>query len=167
MRHLYEISGEYAALLESIYDNTEDGNGEIAPEQSERLAAISGELNGKVDACCRVLRDLEATQKCCKEEADRLANRARAVGKNAEWLKGYVKQCMEAAHVDKIDAGPFRVSIRNSPPSVEVFSLDEVPHEFDMPQERRVALTTIKTRIQAGQEVPGARLIQGTHLRIS
>jgi hypothetical protein len=167
VRHLYEISSEYAELLEAIYDATEEGNGEIAPENVERLSKLEGELSQKVDACCRVLRDMEATQAVCKAEADRLQARQRAVSKHCDWLKGYMKECMEKAHVDKLDAGPFRVAIRSSPESVEILNLDEVPHDYDMPQERKVALSTIKQALKAGTPVPGVQLVKGTHLRIS
>ena len=166
MRHLYEITDEYRDLLEGIYETTADGDGTIGPEQSAYLERLGGELTDKIDACCRVLRDLEATKQVCELEADRLKARASAVGKNVDWLKGYIKRCLEAAHVDKLDAGPFRVSIRQSPERVDVYDLDAVPHDFDVPQERKVALSTIKERLKMGQEIPGAQLVRGTHLTV-
>ena len=167
MRHLYEISSEYADFLEFVYDSAEDGDGEIPPDQTDRLDCLSGEFTEKVDACCRVLKDLQASQEVCKAEADRLATRARRIGKNADWLKNYVKECLERAQVTKVDAGPFRVRIQNNPESVEVVSLDLVPHTFDVEQERKISLTAIKEQLKAGVDVPGVALKRGTHLRIS
>jgi hypothetical protein len=167
MKPLYQLTTEYAFLLDSLYESAEDGDGEIATDQAALLESIAGDAETKIENCCKVLKDLQASRSALKEEADRLALRAKRLDSRSEWLKSYIKNAMEVAGWTKVSAGVFNVRIQNNPESVEILNLDLVPHEFDVPQDRVVSKTVIKNALKEGRDVPGVQLVRGTHLRIS
>lgn len=162
---LYELSDAYRRVLEAMYDASDD-DGVLPDDLVEILRVLEGSLTDKVDNCCRVFRDLEATAKALKAEEVRFATRRKSVEKQAEWMEAYIKTALEVAHLDKLEAGVFKVKIRTNPEKCEITSLELVPSDYDTIPERSVSIAEIKKALQAGTEVPGACLTRGTRLEI-
>lgn len=163
---LYDLTAQYATLFDSIMDSAVDG--EILPEFADALAALEDDIKHKLAGCCMVIADLEAHGAACEQEAKRLAKRAASVTAHVKGLKTYMKDCLERADLVKLDTGLFRVSVcNNSQPSVSIVDLDAVPHKFDKVPAREVSLSAIAEAVGKGEDVPGAEVTRGKHLRIT
>lgn len=165
MPRLYELT-QHMLDIRDVLLNAADDDGEVQPEIAAMLATAEGDWRQKLEACARVVCDLEAEQSAYKDHGDRLMKRARAIGKNAERLKDYMKLEMEAAGEMNVACIP-PVAIRRNPPSVVITDIDAVPHDYDKPpREREVSRSDIAEALKAGIDVPGAEMRQGTSIRI-
>ena len=156
---LYELTGQYAALYQAAVDGDE-----LPDELFDALRESQDAVETKVEACCRVLRNLEAERDGLKAEADRLAKRARYAANNADRLKDYMLTCLSDAGLPSVRAGVFTASVAQSPPALKLVE-EDVPANF----KRLVAevdKAAVKAALERGEAVPGAALVRGTHLRI-
>lgn len=165
---LYKLTGEYQRLMDLACDEDEDVSVGFAQPFIETLQNLDGQIDDKLENCCRVIKSMLALQASLDSEAKQLKERSQRLEKALDELKGYVKYNLEMIGATKRTAGVFRLTIcQNSQPSVTVLDLEEVPHKFDKPVERQVSLTAIRDAVKAGEDVPGVDVVRGTHLRIS
>ena len=157
---LYELTGIYADL----YRQATDGDGDLPDSAFESLGQMHGEIEHKVEACCQVLRNLESDRDALKAEADRFAKRAKSAGNAADRLKGYVLSCLQAADIHSVEAGVFRVAVAQSPPALKIDD-EAVPSNYKR-LVSEVDKAAVKAALERGENVPGAALVRGTHLRI-
>lgn len=166
MRTLYDIAAEFEALADRAFSFAEEG--EVPSDLCAELDAIEAEFEDKVAACCRMIKSFDAHAAVVKREADRLADRHKALANASERLQQYVFDMMTAVGKDVCEPDElFTVRIQNnSQPSVEIEDLAAVPVNFDKQQDRVVDKTAIRDQLKKGVPVPGCRLVQGKHLRI-
>lgn len=88
--NLYELTGEYAQLMELM-----DQDGEDDQALQDTLEMIGMDIADKVDGYGKVLKNLEAEAKALREEEKRLANRRRALENNSERLKLRLRNALE------------------------------------------------------------------------
>lgn len=160
---LYQISHEHRALADALQDMDLD-------EQTiaDTLEAESG-LVDKSQSVAFVIRNLEAFADQVKAEADTMAERAKRVRNRADAVKKYLHECMTLAGVQKIEHPQFTLSIAKNPASVQILDDKQIPAKFmrqPEPPPPAPDKKAIKAAIDAGEEVPGAKLTQGTSLRI-
>lgn len=165
MTSLYEISAAYRADTEKLAELDLD-------EQTllDTLEGMSGELEVKAQNVVMFARNLESTAAAIKDAEAQMAARRKALENRAAGLKRYVQTSMEVAGVTKIECPYFRLAIQNNPAAVDVFEADTVPEQFWVQPEtppKTLDKKAIKKAIDAGEEVPGARLVQGKSLRVS
>lgn len=142
---LYNISSEYAELLEKIDEIAEwdagtdadghyvDENGNVIPDPAtyreemtaalfDTLEAVEGELGNKLANCAAYAKQLKVEADALNAEAkvlkDRYAKKSRALDR----LKTYIQDCMEVAGLKKIDEPLAKISIRQNAESVSVAS---------------------------------------------
>lgn len=164
---LYEMTEGIAKiwqLVESDDDAPLDENtwamlDSMAAELLDRL------LPAKIASYCGFIRSLEASIDAYKAEEERLYKRRSAMQTLAARLKRNMQAALEAAGVDEIDAGTFRVALQKSPPSVEV-DVGREPAAFLVPQPPKLDRRALLEAIKHGAEFDGVRLVQGRHLRI-
>lgn len=162
---LYELTDQWRTIAEIAFAEAEDG--ELPVDLMTQLSAIEGDIDHKLAACCRIVKEMDASKEAFATEASRLKLKASRCEAHADSLKAYMKGQMEACDFTKREVDSlFTVAIQNSPPSVRVNNLDAVPSSWDVPQDRKIDLRGIKDAIKAGVEVPGCEIVQGTHLRI-
>lgn len=160
---LYQISQEHRALADALQDMDLD-----AQTIADTLEAESG-LVEKSQAVAFVIRNLEAFADQVKAEADAMADRAKRVRSRADAVKGYLHSCMTLAGVQKIEHPQFTLLIAKNPASVQILDDKQLPAKFmrqPEPPPPAPDKKAIKAAIEAGEEVPGAKLTQGTSLRI-
>jgi hypothetical protein len=94
--------------------------GEMPPELAELVELAEGQFEEKIERVALFIRELLGTAKVAKEEADRLAKRAKAMEAAAESLKnGYLRWQMYRANVPAVKRPLATVRIqRNSAPSL-------------------------------------------------
>lgn len=177
-RKLHEIVTDLSVLLAQVEEN----DGELTPEIAEELEDTGLELRDKVDAVMAYREDVLGDAEKFKAGAARLTANRQTLERTAKSLADYVRGCLEAADVKSIATERFKKIWRqNNPVKVVVDDAERVPEEYRLAT-LTVALAelpgyllskatispdtaAIKTDLQAGLEVDGARLEQGEHLR--
>ena len=151
MRPLYEINADLDALLDSIDTET----GEI---DGDALTALTMERQEKLEGMALKLKNLAAEAEMIKAEEKNLADRRKAVERNRDSLKAYLMRSLDG---ETLKTAKVAISYRTSK-SVEI---DEDKF-FEFADFRYLRQTTeinkeaIKAALAAGEEVPGAALVE-------
>jgi hypothetical protein len=161
---LYQIAHEYRALVDHLMDTQTD-----AQAIADTLEGEAYPLEVKAQNVAYAVKNLEATAAAIKAAEQEMAERRKVTEKRAEQLREYAKTCMEVAGVSKIECPHFALTIKKNPAAVDIFEAALIPQSFmKMPEPPPPSpdKAAIKAAIQAGNEVPGAQLSQGTRLDI-
>ena len=161
---LYAIATEHRAMVERLMDTQDD-----AQTIADTIEAESYPLEVKAQNVAYAIKSLDATAAAIKQAEAEMAARRKAAEKRADHLREYAKTCMEIAGVTKIECPHFALTIKKNPASVDVFEPGLIPAEFmkqPEPPPSAPDKTAIKAALQAGRDVPGALLAQGTRLEI-
>lgn len=161
---LYQIAAEHRQMVDALMD-TQDDMQVIA----DTIEAESYPLEVKAQNVAYAVKTLEANAAAIKEAEKQMAERRKAMENRAARIREYLQTCMEVANVSKIECPHFAMSIKNNPPSVEVYESNLVPIDFMRFPEPPPAVPdkkAIMEAIKAGQEVPGAHIVQGKRLEI-
>lgn len=159
---LYEIS-------EAIRFIT-DTDAELTDEQIASVDALGLALETKVDNIAALIREDEARSVAYQAELDRLNAAKRTADNRADRLKVYLKSCLEAAGVPKVETPRFRVRIQtNSQSSVIVNDVTRLPDWAKVVQAHISAnREALLKAAEAGKSLPdGVKVERGTHLRIA
>jgi hypothetical protein len=162
---LYSIAAEYRADCEKLCDLDLD-----EATLRDTLEGMSGDLEVKARNVAMFCRDLEATAASIKDAEAQMAKRRKAIENKAAGVRKYLHDSMQFAGIHKIDTPHFCLTIKNNPPSVDVFEPGLIPEEFMKQPEPPPAVpnkTAIAGALKAGIDVPGARLAHGTRLDIA
>jgi len=191
---LFEIDAELNSLLDEIEEQAEQA-GEPPEELVRRFQQFCSAHDEKVDRIGRFVRLMEAREQFCRAEAQRLSDRARAAAGKVERTRNMVLSYLMSRYLRKIEGREFTLRAqKNSQESVRFTDESRVPLSFrridaridgvlwetilaNLPDELGKMLEstvedsspdtdTIKVAIQRGEEVPGAELRRGWHVRI-
>ena len=191
---LFEIDAELDSLLDEIEEQTAQG-GEPSGELVARFQQFCSAHDEKVDRIGRFLRQMEVREQFCRSEAARLSDRARAAAGNAERTKNMVLYYLMSRNLKAIEGREFTLRAqKNGQDSVRITDEAALPVAFrridarisgvlwetvlaNLPdelgrmiesavEESRPDTDTIKAAIQREEQVPGAELRRGWHLRI-
>lgn len=158
--HLYEMTEAYQQLMDLDLPDE---------DLAQYIDGIEGQIAQKAESVALVVLDLEGTAKKLRDEEKRLADRRRSLQNRAEGLKSYLLQNLQAVGLNKIDGTRATVSYQNSPPSCNVLDLDALPDDCKalVPATWKADARAIIARWKnTGEQVPGAEVWQGVHLRI-
>ncbi len=164
---LFEIAQEYRHITDVLMDSGCD--------QQTLDDTLSGEawpLELKVQNYAFVIRNLEAVAAAKKDAEAAMKKSRELLEKRISYLTERLKTGMEIAGVNKLDCPHFAISIRKNPPSVDVWDEKQIPAKFmrtPEPPPPPVAVPdkkAIKAAIDANEDVPGAKLVQGTRIEI-
>jgi hypothetical protein len=190
---LFEIDAELDGLLDEIEEQTAQG-GEPARELVARFQQFCSAHDQKVDRIGRFLRRMEAREQFCRAEA-RLSDRARAAAGKVERTKNMVLYYLMSRDLKVIEGREFTLRAqKNSQDSVRITDEAALPVAFrkidariggvlwetviaNLPdelgkmfestlEESRPDADSIKAAILHEEQVPGAELRRGWHLRI-
>ena len=161
---LYTIAQEHRAMVERLMDTQDD-----AQAIADTIEAESYPLEVKAQNVAYAIKNLDATSAAIKQAEAETAARRKAIENRAAHLREYTKTCMEIAGMSKIECPHFALTIKKNPAAVDIFEPGLVPAEFMKQPEPPPAVpdkAAIKAALQAGRDVPGALLAQGTRLEI-
>jgi hypothetical protein len=191
---LFEIDAELDGLLDEIEEQTAQG-GEPAGELVARFQQFCSAHDEKVDRIGRFLRRMEAREQFCRSEAARLSDRARAAAGKVERSRNMVLYYLMSRDLKSIEGREFTLRAqKNSQDSVRITDEEALPTAFrkidariggvlwetllaNLPdelgkmldstvEESRPDTDSIKAAILREEQVPGAELRRGWHLRI-
>ena len=122
---LYEITGRLAYLREMIESEA------ISEEDAaDTMEAILQEQEDGYENAVKWIRDLEADIEAVKAEAEKLAEKKKALEGRKERVRDYILRSMQASGQTKVKAGIFTIAEKK--PAVKYVpsvSVEEVPPE--------------------------------------
>ena len=164
---LFQIAAEYRHITDVLMDSGAD-------EQTltDTLEGEAWSLELRAQNYGFVIRNLQATAASIKDAEKQMKARREAIENRAAALLERLKTGLEIAGVSKLDCPHFALAIKRNPPSVDIWDEKQIPAEFmRLPEPPPPPLAVpdkarIKEAIHYGDEVPGAKLVQGTRLEI-
>jgi hypothetical protein len=190
----FEIDVELDSLLEQIEGQVESV-GQPSEDLVARFQQFFEAHGEKVDRIGRFVRIMEAREQYCRSESARLADRARATAGKVERTKNMVLYYLLSRDLKKIEGYQFTLRAqKNSQETVRITDEAALPVAFrkidariggvlwetvlaNLPDElgkmlvgtvegSRPDTDSIKAAIQREENIPGAELRRGWHLRI-
>lgn len=168
---LYEVTTELEALWQAASDVLEPGNADEA-EQAKALAYLEQQLKTlegtHAEKCLNLaclIKNTEADASALEDEIAKLVKRANSAQARANWLRTYLAGNMEPGTNLK-DARAV-IGWRKSQAVEVTVKPEELPENL-----RRTTVTVaadkaaIKTNLEAGQEVAGAKLVTRFNIQI-
>jgi hypothetical protein len=191
---LFEIDTELDALLEQIEEQVE-AEGEPSEELLSRFREFCAAHGEKVDRIGRFVRMMEAREQYCRAEAARLGERARSTAAKVDRTKSMVLFYLVSRELRKIEGQEFTLRIqKNSQDSVRVLDepalpmtyrrveirisgvlwetiLSYLPGDLERSlvaciQETKPDAEAIKAAVSRHEDVAGAEVRRGSHLRV-
>ena len=193
-KSLFEIDIELDLLLEEIQDQIEC-EGQASEELTARFQRFCVAHGEKVDRIGRFVRMMEAREQFCRGEAARLTDRARAAAAKVDRTKSMVLFYLVSRDLKKIEGLEFTLRAqKNSQDSVRINDESALPKsyckidaridgvlwetvlsvlpeelakslEFSV-QETKPDMDAIKAAALRQEQVPGAEVRRGWHLRV-
>jgi len=192
---LFEIDVELDGLLEEIEGQVES-EGQAAEGLVARFQQFCEAHGEKVDRIGRFVRIMEAREQFCRSEAARLSDRARAAAGKVERTKNMVLYYLLSRDLKKIEGYQFTLRAqKNGQDSVRITDEAAVPKSYCridvridgviwetvlsvLPEELATALESsvqetkpdadaIRAAMLRQEQVPGAEVRRGSHLRVA
>lgn len=164
---LYKIAEQYRADLAKLADLDLPAEAIV-----DTLEGMSGALEEKVEARGFVIRNMGASIDGVEAAIKEMQARLKAMKARRDVVAQSTLDAMVACGKSKVEGPYLRISVQANPEAVEVFDEKMVPAFFMRtpepapPPEPAPDKTAIKAALQAGQDVPGARLVRGSRLVI-
>jgi hypothetical protein len=192
---LFEIDTELDNLLEEIQQEVES-EGQASEELMAQFRKFCEAHGEKVDRIGRFVRMMEAREQYCRAEAARLGDRARTTANKVDRTKSMVLFYLMSRELKRIEGREFTLRTqKNSQDSVRILDESMLPMAYrrvevridgvlwetvlaQLPEgladalEASVRETTpdtdaIKAAAMRQEQVPGADVRRGTHLRVA
>ena len=192
---LFEIDRELDSLLDQIEEEAEE-NGTASPELLEQFQQFCQAESDKVDRIGRFLTLMDSRLKYCRQQAEHFQKRARSTDGKIVGTKNMVLYFLAARGLKKIEGKELTLRLqKNSQDSVEITDASQVPityRELDLRipgrlwqlvvaslledtskalasciRDDRPSSDAIKKAASRFEEVPGAQVRRGVHLRVA
>lgn len=168
MSSLYQLTASYRALLDVLAEGDHDAT---TVADTIEASGIVDDLQDKAQGYEYVARSLEAETPAMLAEIERLQARIASRAKSAQALRDALLTHMRGAGLAKIESAMFTFSVRTNPAAVEIADTAVLPPGYWRTPEPKPPIPApdkalIKADLQAGKEVPGAKLTQGVKLVI-
>lgn len=161
---LYEYTADYLAVQDML--NRAETEEEFA-EASAMLTDIEAGFDDKVENMIKFVRELESESAAVKAEEERLNNRRKTIDNKIKYIKDYVKDSMITADKTRVNGQLFTISVAQTPLSVTVFDISEIPEQYRIPQPDKPDKTALKNYFkETGEVFRGCEFSTGTTLRI-
>lgn len=125
---LYELTSDLVELQEML--EMDDVDPEVL---SDTLEAVQGEYEFKLEAYCKVVKNLEADVVGIKAEVDRLSGKRKVLESNIDRLKKAMFDSMKATNTPKVKGQFFSVAIQKNggkTPIIVDVDTSELPDEL-------------------------------------
>ena len=129
---LYELTEQYQALQEMIYDPEVD---EQTPKDT--MEAVWGEIEEKADGYAKIIFGIKADVEKLQAEERRLNARRQRLENRAKWLKDNLEANMREVGKTKFKTALFSFNIQKNggvEPLVITGALEDIPGKYLIPQ---------------------------------
>src|SRR6185295_16114881 len=103
----------------------------------------------------------EALISALKQRVEDMQARLSRLKDRFERKRELASWAMTNAEITKMRTEDFTLSLRQSPPRLDVIDQDKVPGEYFIPQPARLDRSGLTAALKRGDVVPGAILVQG------
>ena len=125
MQTLYELSTEYAYLLQLAEDPTTD------PEViADTLEGLQGEIELKAENYAIVMKELESQKLKWETERNRADSYVKSLGRNIDRMKESLMFAMKAVGKEKIQSEHFKFSVAKNGGLQPIKITGKVPDEY-------------------------------------
>lgn len=168
--NIFEINGEIRALLDKMSEEMEV-NGCVSDETAAQITALNEQRDAKIEGMALYYKELQAEADAIKEEAKKLADRAKVAQNKADRLKEFIKTLVYVPDAPKqagFESPRVKIGFRASEKvMIEGDSWVNVPRKYVIVKmEKAVDKTAIKEAIKAGIKVKGAWLETTQNIQI-
>lgn len=128
MSSLYEVTGNILALQELLESPLDDED-----ILKDTLEAVQGEYEAKIEAYCKVIKNIEADAEAIKAEIKRLTEKRKTLENNVDRLKKAMFDSMKATNTPKVKAGVFNVAIQRNGGKLPIIldvDVSKLPNKF-------------------------------------
>ena len=146
---------------------------EMAQAWFDTLDGMEIAIQEKAESVALYIKNLDYEIKAIKSEKSRLDARLKSKEKSCKNMLEYLKNCLEAAKLKKIETPRAAIAIRNNPESVEITDeksfigwAQDNNDDLLRYKDPEVNKTAVKQLLKAGEEVPFAKLIRTKTLNI-
>lgn len=150
MAKLYEMTEQVQALFDLLSNDEIDQ--QIYNDTMESMGVLE-----KVNGYCQIINQFKYDIDVYSAEIDRLSKRKKSMENKIEWLKGQLMNFYEANGSKPIEAGTFRVTVRNSE-YVYIPDLDMLPKKY-FKVKKEADKSAIRQAIKDGHTVRGAEIL--------
>ena len=105
---LYDLTADYLELQEMMEDDISDD------ALLDSMESIEGLYEDKIDGYAAVIRTLEAEATAYKDEADRMASKAKVIRNNIARMKKAMYESMLQTGIRKVKGKRFTVSVQKN-----------------------------------------------------
>lgn len=157
---LYQCAEDVRAVLDAHFDSE--------TEAADTLEAVIGQFEVKAQSVIGYYKNLEAADAMLDAHIKQMQEKKKALSGRLKSLYEYLGRNMLAAGIKEIKAedGTFKASFRKSK-AIEILDEAQIPAEF---MAEKITYTpnktAIKSAIESGQEVPGAKQVERQNLQI-
>lgn len=134
----------------------EENGGELTPEIEEAMQITEENFMAKAEAYGATISEYDAQAEACDAEIKRLLSYKRTCQNVSRRMKERLSDAMHTFNRDKVTAGTFRFSFRNST-AVRIENEDIIPEEF-FKTERTLCKKELMDALKAGEYIAGAAL---------
>lgn len=160
---LFELAAEYRSVADKLTDM------DLPPEVvSDTLESISGDLEAKATNVAMFVRNLEASAAAIKEAVAAMSARRKAIENRAASVRQYLLDNMQRTGITKIECPYFKIALRTNPESVVIDNEAAIPADYlrEIPARHEPDKAAMKSALQDGYEIPGARLVRTQRVEI-
>lgn len=154
---LYDIIESYQMVDAMAEDNE---------ALTEYLSSIQDQMDNKINATVRLIKNRELSSAVLEHEIKRLTDLKKGNDKAVENIKGFISRAMLDHGIEKIETDICKLSFRKSK-AVMIGEVESLPKEF---LNEKVTITpnkvAIKEAIESGEVVPGAQIVENMNLQI-
>lgn len=140
MANLYELSAEYAHLIED-YECAETD--EEAEAIFESIVNTDEDISQKAENYAKLIKNVEADIDSYKKESNRLAEKAKHASNFVDRLKQYVREAMKTSGKDEIKTTIGKWKLQLNPWSCTVTDPDSVPEAYHIKQPDKIDKTQL------------------------
>jgi len=160
---LYEITNEYATLLEEALQYASENNGEIPAELSDAMDLLELEKDKKLDTLIRMYKNECSIASAIEVEIKSLKERMKSHDNKSEWIKRYIRDNIQEGEKKEFSCG--KIGWRKSS-SVEIVDESKLPESVFVVI-REASKTKIKELINSGSIAEDAAFIkQSTNMQV-
>lgn len=159
--NLYQISNDYAMILNELYD--EDGNEN--PQALARLEENEVALQKKAVSLAAWIKNMEAEKDAISEARKQMSAREKALDAKIDRWQEYLKFNMESRGIFEIKCPQFELKLKKNNPSVDAYNEDEVPDEYWVVT-KRLDKVKMLSEMKNGVVIPGANIARKMRLEI-
>lgn len=164
MRKLYELTEEWEAVADMLYDGETDEQVIL-----DTLESIEGEIEDKADNYAKLIRTIKSDAEVLKEEEERLRNRRISLENRVQRLKDTLQANLEFIGKTKFKTALFSFSVSKNggkQPLEITDNLDDIPGKFLIPQPPVVDKDKVRELLKEKEVEWAALKPYGTHLNI-